>query len=311
MATANLTTTEQARTADASSAAPDTMDASSAQPAPPTSMVERMTAIMDAFDGPTLRLTLEEVAERTGLPRSTTHRILDQLVQLGWVARTDRGYGLGPRALGLGRPATDTGVELRHAAAPRLHELQVRTGLVVHLSVLDGTDIVYLDKLGGRAAAAVPSRVGARAPAHSTAGGKAMLALLPWERTEQLLRGHLRRRTPRTIGDLALLRQELQRIRQRHGLAFEEGESVPGVSCVAAAIRDTEGPVAAISLCGELGVPALERLAPLILAAARDTSRALITGEESVTVAAPPTDGRWAPETLDRMLSRASSGAWL
>lgn len=280
--------------------------------APPVSMVERMTAIMDAFDHVGLHLTLEEVADRTGLPRSTTHRILDQLVQLRWVARTERGYGLGPRAVGLGRPASDPGVELRHAAAPRLHALQVRTNLVVHLSCLDGTDIVYLDKLGGRAAASVPSRVGARAPAHSTAGGKAMLAQLPWERTRELLAGRLRRRTPNTIGDLTLLRQELGRIRQRNGLAFEEGEAAPGVACVAAAIRDREGPVAAISLCGGVGMPALERLAPLVLHAARETSHALVTGEDVVDVTTSGSDdGRWAPQTLGRMLASASNGDWL
>jgi DNA-binding IclR family transcriptional regulator len=280
--------------------------------APPASMVERMTAIMDAFDHPSLRLTLEEVAERTGLPRSTTHRILDQLVQLGWIARTDRGYGLGQRALGLGRRQTDTGVELRHAAAPHLHELQVRTGLVVHLSVLDGADIVYLDKLGGRAAAAVPSRVGERAPAHTTAGGKAVLALLPQTEVENLLQGRLRRRTARTINDLTTLRQELHRVRQRHGLAFEEGESVPGVSCVAAAVQGTDGPVAAISLCGELGIPQLERLSPLVLSAARETSRALVCGEDA-RQATPPrsAEARWSPETLDRMMARAQNGDWI
>lgn len=278
---------------------------------PPISMVERMTAIMDAFDHVGLCLTLEEVADRTGLPRSTTHRILDQLVQLRWVTRTERGYGLGSRAVGLGRPTSDPSVDLRHAAAPRLHDLQVRTNLVVHLSVLDGTDIVYLDKLGGRGAAAVPSRVGARAPAHSTAGGKAMLARLPWGRTRELLEGRLRRRTPHTIGDLALLRQELGRIRQRHGLAFEAGEAAPGVACVAAAVCDQDGPVAAISLCGKVGMPALERLAPLVLHAARETSHSLVAGEDVVDVATPAPDARWAPETLGRMLASASNGDWV
>jgi DNA-binding IclR family transcriptional regulator len=278
----------------------------------PASMVERMTAIMDAFDDPTLALTLEEIVARTGLPRSTTHRILDQLAQLGWVVRSDRGYCLGPRALGLGRRGGDDEAQLRHAAAPHLHELQVRTGLVVHFSVLDGADIVYLDKLGGRGAASVPSRVGERAPAHSTAGGKAILALLPPGEVEQLLRGRLPRRTPQTIADPTTLRHELHRIRQRRGLAFEQGESAPGVACVAAAARDARGPVAAISLCGQLEIPQLERLAPLVLQATQLTTQALRAGHEDTAVGhTHPPQQRWSPETIDRLLASAQSGDWI
>ena len=278
--------------------------------APPSSMVERMTAIIDAFDEPDLRLTLEEIAARTGLPRSTTHRILDQLVRLAWVERGTRGYALGPRALGLGSQRNRDEVQIRHAAAPHLHDLQVRTGLVVHLSELDGADVVYLDKLGGRQASAVPSRVGERAPAHSTAGGKAILALLPDEQVEQLLHGRLNRRTARTICDPATLRQELQRIRRRQGLAFEHGESVPGVGCVAAPITHAHEPVAAISLCGELGIPQLERLAPLVLSAARETARSLNTGRPQPQAAARAPE-RWSPETLDRLMASAHNGDWI
>lgn len=280
---------------------------------PPTSMVERMTIIMDAFDDRSLRLTLEELAARTGLPRSTTHRILNQLVDLGWVERGTRGYTLGPRALGLGggtAPSAD--VEIRHAAAPHIHELQVRTGLVVHLSMLEGGDIVYLDKLGGRAAANVPSRVGERAPAHTTAGGKAILSLMDEEQLAPLLRGRLHRRTPRTICDPATLRHELARIRQRGGLAFEQGESVPGVGCVAAAVSGPDGPIAAISLCGEAGLPQLEVLPPLVLHAARETSRSLHpSSRETDASRAPAPSERWSPETLDRMLASAQNGDWI
>ena len=151
----------------------------------PPSMVERMTLILDAFDGRAARLTLEEVACRTQLPRSTVHRILDQLVKLDWVDHASFGYCLGRRALGLG--GGDGGhSQIREAAAPLLHELHLQTGMVVHLSVLDGRESVYLDKVGGRFAAALPSRVGGRVLAHSTAGGKAMLAWIDPERVDAL-----------------------------------------------------------------------------------------------------------------------------
>lgn len=68
----------------------------------PPSMAERFTLVLDEFAGPSARLTLEDVARRTHLPRSTAHRILDQLVRLGWLEHTAVGYSLGWRALGLG-----------------------------------------------------------------------------------------------------------------------------------------------------------------------------------------------------------------
>ncbi|MFG1949045.1 IclR family transcriptional regulator [Nonomuraea sp. NPDC048826] len=242
---------------------------------PPPSMVERMTLIMDVFARRSTRLTLEDVARRTRLPRSTTHRILDQLVRLDWLDHTSSGYGLGRRALGLGGGEGGHG-ELREAAAPLLHELQLSTGLVAHLAVLDGADVLYLDKAGGRLAGSVPSRVGGRAPAHLTALGRAILAWLEPERAHAL------------VGAPGSLHQELHRIRQRRGLAFERGDCFPGVSSVAAAIRRPGGPAAALSLAGDARAP-LERVAPLVADAARQVSRALAPALEV------PHQG-WSPE---------------
>src|SRR5690606_33772383 len=101
--------------------------------------------------------------------------------------------------------------DLRAEAAPMLHDLMVRTGLVVHLAVLDEGQVHYLDKMGGRFAGGVPSRVGGRAPAHSTALGKAMLAWLEPETVDALVGDALARSTRQTIGDLSTLHQELHR----------------------------------------------------------------------------------------------------
>lgn len=179
-------------------------------------MVERMTLIMDTFEGPNSRRTLENIVRRTRLPRSTAHRILDQLVRLGWLDHTSLGYHFGWRALTLvGR---DGGYgDIRSASAPLLHELQTRTGMVVHLALLDGAEVFYLDKVGGRFATEVPSRVGGRAPAHSTALGKAMLACLEPEQVDARLDVRMPRFTRRTIGDTDALHRELNRIRQHRG----------------------------------------------------------------------------------------------
>src|SRR5438128_1050054 len=84
----------------------------------PPSMMERVTLIMDLFERPQVHLTLEVVSRRTQLPRSTTHRILDQLVRLDWLHHTVAGYSLGPRALGLGGREIAHST-LRAAAAPQ------------------------------------------------------------------------------------------------------------------------------------------------------------------------------------------------
>lgn len=277
----------------------------------PPSMVERMTLIMDAFEGRTTRLSLEDVARRTHLPRSTAHRILDQLVRLQWIEHTPHGYGLGVRALGLGGDGTQA--EIREAAAARLHNLQIRTGMVVHLAVLDGAEVHYLDKVGGRFAASVPSRVGGRAPAHSTALGKAMLAWLEPEETEARVGGDIGRLTHRTIADMGTLHQELGRIRQRRGLAFERGECFPGIACVATAVRGPEGPVAAVSLVGDARTP-LEKVAPLVVDAVRQISLELFPGMEEpgrAHCAAVPPAQTWSPQTMDRLLATGQNGDWL
>jgi DNA-binding IclR family transcriptional regulator len=287
------------------------LDASAATRQLPPSMVERVTLIMDAFERRTTTLTLEQVTARTRLPRSTAHRILDQLVQVAWLEHTSYGYALGPRALGFGGQDGSHG-EIRAAAAPVLQELFLRTGLVVHLAVLEDAQIHYLDKLGGPLAAMLPSRVGGRAPAHTTAIGKAMLAWVDPERVDQLSGGRLVRRTERSIGDLAVLHQELGRIRTRNGLAYESGESVRGIACVAAAIRGQRGAVAAISLCGEARNTQLERVAPLVLDGAREVSRELFP-ELAKPRRVPVRSGErtWSPEAMDRFLASAVGGSWV
>ncbi|MFE3293569.1 IclR family transcriptional regulator [Rhodococcus sp. NPDC059234] len=279
----------------------------------PPSMVERMTLILDAFDGRAARLTLEEVACRSRLPRSTVHRILDSLVKLNWVEHAAFGYRLGRRALGIGGGGGHA--EVREAAAPLLHDLHMQTGMVVHLSVLDGHEAIYLDKVGGRMASSIPSRVGGRVPAQSTSAGKAMLAWLDPERVDALYDGaRLNRCTERTITDLGTLHLELNRIRQRRGLAFERGESARGVACVGVAVRGHEGPVAAVSLCGDSRTAQLERVAPLVVDAAREIGRTLYPELGSPRRSSRPVEPvteTWSAEALSRLTVAGLRSGWI
>lgn len=246
--------------------------------APPTSMIERMTLILDAFDAATPTLTLLGLAERTGLPRSTVHRILDQMIRLRWLAHTPGGYRLGLRVLELGGLAAEQN-ELREVVGPLLYELSQRTGLVGHLAVLDGREVLFLDRSGGRSRVLIPTRVGGRLPAHSTAVGKALLATLEPGIAEAALRGNAVARTARTIVDRGELHRELARIRNRQGVAVDTEESLPGVGCVAVPIRGRGVAVAAISLSGTVNGErtALDtaRLARALAEVAKEASRTL------------------------------------
>ncbi|MEU1341176.1 IclR family transcriptional regulator [Streptomyces sp. NPDC090075] len=249
------------------------------RPALPPSMMERVTLIMDLFEHPRTCLMLETVSHRTRLPRSTAHRILDQLVRLHWLQHMEIGYMLGPRALGLGGREIGHGA-LRTAAAPQLLELAVRSRMAVHLAVLDGPEIYYLDKIGGRAAVDVPSQVGGREVAHCTSLGKAMLAWLTPEEVDALYGPEMKRRTARSIDQVDVLHRELGVVRRRNGLALDEGECFAGIACLGLAIRGPAGPVGAISVVGDARAT-VERVAPLMVNVVRAVSERYFSAQRA------------------------------
>jgi DNA-binding IclR family transcriptional regulator len=211
----------------------------------PSAVIDRVSLVLDAFEGPG-RLTLAQVVRRTGLPRSSAHRMLDRLVQLRWLRREGRDYELGMRLVELGSLAVHQD-RLHKAAAPLLQELHRATGLVVHLAVLDGTDVVYLDKVGDRMTAAIPTRVGGRQPVHCAAVGKAILAYRQDPADVDLAA----RKTRFSINSAAALTAELAKVRS-HGVAFDREESLAGFGCVAAPIGGPGQAVAAVSVCGPM-----------------------------------------------------------
>ncbi|POX42215.1 IclR family transcriptional regulator [Streptomyces sp. Ru73] len=275
------------------------------------SLLEKAALVLGAFQGATPRLTLTEVVRRSGLPRSSVHRILDQLVRLGWLDRDGRDYRLGMRMLELGATAAHHN-RLRRAALPHLHALRERTGHVVHLAVLDGPEVVYLERLGGTADASVPSRTGGRQPAYCTGTGKAILAFSEQALVAEVLRAGLRPRTPYTIVRPRHFHAELARIRER-GVAFDREEAFRGVACVAAPLRGAGRAVASVSVCGNGIHRELERLAPLVLGTARSVWAALYGPGRTV----PPraTDGPAAPALepaqMDTMMSWMRFAEWM
>jgi len=219
--------------------------AAAVEPATPTAVIDRISLVLDAFEGPG-RLTLAQIVRRTGLPRSSAHRMLERLVQLRWLRRSGRDYELGMRLVELGSLAVHQD-RLVRAAGPLLAELHRATGLVVHLAVLDGPDVVYLEKVGDRMIGALPSRVGGRQPAHCTAVGKAILAYCDEDAVVDLQA----RKTKYSIASSSQLAVELAKVRA-HGVASEREESLPGFGCLAAPIGSPGEAVAAVSVCGPM-----------------------------------------------------------
>lgn len=212
------------------------------------SLVGRIGAIMDAFDHTEPVLTLVELSRRVGLPKSTTHRLAEQLRALGWLDRDHRGYRVGMRLFELGGLAVDTNL-LRDSAVPHLHALAGKAGLAVQLGVLDHGEVIYLERVEvGRYR--LPTRQGGRMPAYCTGLGKAMLAFDDDAATE-VLEHDLPARTAATLSSPDRLRNELARVRTR-GVAFDLQEAYEGLGCVAAPIRNSGRAIGAVSVTGPI-----------------------------------------------------------
>ena len=190
------------------------------------------------------------LASRLGLPESTVYRILKFLARRGYVERTPSGFFLGGSCLRLGAMAQEQNI-LSRIARPVLGKLADDTLETVHLARLQGTHIVYIDKIEGVRSIRMGSMIGLASPLHCTGIGKAMLAFMEKsEQAEILPLLSYERFTDNTFCDAESLGRELERIRER-GYAIDDCEHEIGVYCIAAAVLDRRGRAAAgISISG-------------------------------------------------------------
>lgn len=206
-------------------------------------VLERATAVMNAFRLDSQVLLLDEVVAATGLPRSTTFRILRQLVTLGWLDHGPGGYRVGALWQGLDERALCTSDEVRSAAAPLLNDLHLATGGVVHLGVLEGDSVHYLDKVGARVGSRIPTAVGARIRASHTVIGRAMLAERSAEDVDELLRP--------SPEDHGRLHGALDRVRRARGIAVVDTRQCPlGLVSMGVAVPGPEAARAGLSVSG-------------------------------------------------------------
>ena len=219
--------------------------------------------------------TLAEISRASGLPLTTTHRIVLELLAWGALERTPDGSmqvglrlwrvaSLAPRGLGL-----------REVALPFMEDLYVATQENVQLAVREGNEAVYVERLTGRHAVKVLTRVGDRFALHATGVGLVLLAHAPAEVQEQVLAAPLRSWTPWTITDPKRLRSILADVR-RSGVAISDRQVTEDAVSVAAPVVGREGDVvAALSLVVRHGGVAPLSLVPAVRAAAVGISREL------------------------------------
>ncbi|HKP18670.1 MAG TPA: IclR family transcriptional regulator [Gaiellaceae bacterium] len=210
----------------------------------------RGLAILSAFRSGRPLLGISELARDVGLTRSTVHRYVASLAALGYLEQDaqTRKYRLGPRVLDLGFSAINS-MELREISAPHLQRLSDETGHTVNMAILDGVDIVYIERCRtsqqGQREIDLNLHVGSRLPAYCTSMGKVLLAFLPEEEQRRRV-GEIdfAERGPNTLTDPDSLATELARVREA-GLAVNNEELAYGLRSIAAPVVGQTGDVIA------------------------------------------------------------------
>ncbi len=256
---------------------------SSGTPVPETrrtlSSVQNAARLLKTFTSLDRELGVTELAHRLGLGKSTVHRLLatlaeEQLIEQDPVSGRYR-LGLAVHELGA---AASTATDLHAAALTPMSVLRARTGETVQIAVLDGREVVYVERLDSPNTLALFLEVGRRNDAHVTGTGKCLLSFLDEATLDRMLDGwELRAQTPSTITDPLALKKELARSRRR-GYATNLHESEVGVISVAGPIRDGHNRViASMSVAGpaERMEPVMERTTQAVVEACAVTSRRL------------------------------------
>lgn len=239
--------------------------------------VARIFSIVETLAAHPQGMNLQAVAEETKLAKSTVHRLLSSLIQLGYALQdgVTGQYRLTLRLFELSSAAVSE-MNVLSTAKPYLDRLAARTGEAIHLVIRDGTDVVYLYKAeaGGMH---MGSRIGLRSPMYCTGVGKAIMATLSAGEVEQIWKSsHHKACTPHTITRYADLLAQLEKIRAR-GWAVDDEENELGIRCVALALPGAGGRADAAfsisSLAPNMSDERMEKLAATALLARAEILR--------------------------------------
>ncbi|WP_326837371.1 IclR family transcriptional regulator [Amycolatopsis rhabdoformis] len=242
---------------------------------PGRSSIDRVLALLDAFDGEDL--TLADLARGSGLPLTTTHRLLAALERWGGVERdADGRYRVGVRLWELGtRAAVPAG--LRDRALPLMQELYEATRENVQLAIRDGHDVLVVERLTGPRAVPTVTEVGGRLPLHATGVGKVLLAAAPTDVLADVHRHGLARCTPYTVATPGRLATAIATTRDT-GFGTVHQEMTLGTASIAAPVSDGRGGLrAALGLVVHSHVD-VSRYAAVVRNAADEISRRICAG---------------------------------
>jgi IclR family acetate operon transcriptional repressor len=241
--------------------------------------LERGIRVLEAVIEGGHESSLADIAARVELPKSTVHRLLQTLVAHHYVETGSAGtYRGSSRLLALAGRIVES-VDYAQLIGPALRDLQQHTLDTIHFGILDGPRAVYVEKLPGRRAYQMNSRIGNPLPLHCSAIGKAILAFLPAEERDRLIEGlTLAGRTATTLTTRRALEADLKRTRARWW-ALDDEENEKGIRCMGTPVFDQTGrAIGAISVSAPVFDFTLEEatsFAPTLRAAARRASDAL------------------------------------
>jgi DNA-binding IclR family transcriptional regulator len=195
------------------------------------SVLGKVRLILDAFTAESDELTLSELARLSGVAKATVHRLAQELILWGLLERSGTRYRLGLRLFEMGQLVPRQRI-LRQAALPYMEDLLMATQETVHFAVHDGLDVLYIEKIIGHRGLNKQSRVAGRLPLYCTATGKAILAFSPETLLAEVMTQGLRPVTRHTTVSAAVLRKQVERIRQEH-IAIEHEETRLGYMSMA------------------------------------------------------------------------------
>ena len=228
-------------------------------------------------------LGVRELSARLGWGKSTVHRLLTTLKAEQFVEQNaSEKYRLGLKLFEYGNIVVGR-LGIRKEAFPEMEELARITGETVNLAILDGLDILHIERIDSTAPLRTGMTVGRRSPAHCLGLGKAIIANLPQDEREALFndsnfRNSLKKYTDHTISDTDALRGHLDIVR-RQGFAIDDEEYFLGARCIAVAIfNHTERVVAAVSVVGPTIRMTMDKIAdfiPFVQKAGQNISRRL------------------------------------
>jgi DNA-binding IclR family transcriptional regulator len=236
----------------------------------PIQVIDRMAMLLDALAAREGGASLKYLAAETGLHSSTAFRILASLSLHGYVARDEGGlYLLGPRLLQLAAKVR-VGLDVRAVARPEMEWLRDQVGETVNLTVRQGDEMVYVERVSPNRMMRVEQVVGSRAPLHVTAVGKLMLGEAGAAATREYVR---RTRLPAYTVNTRREAQELLKdigVSVARGYALDDEEAELGVGCIGALVRDASGAaVAGLSVSAPMERRSLEWAALVQVAASR------------------------------------------